>query len=163
MPSAGIRARKSWLTVTRSAFTATGNVWRKIPDRMTINTDPAGTNFVAELATAASVMWSSVSWMISAFMSFGETHGIAPLAQYSATDLDGVPPPIHEPSCPNGAEIKPLGRKFGSPIDSASGLMRLAPAAIPRGAGGSGRRTGRGRGGGRLGRRNRGRPSNPRA
>jgi hypothetical protein len=45
---------------------------------MTINTEPGATNFVAELATAASVMWSSVSRMISVFISFGETHGTDP-------------------------------------------------------------------------------------
>jgi hypothetical protein len=69
-----------------------------MPDRTTINTECGGTNLVAEPATAASVMWSSVSVMISAFISFGETHGIEPLTQYAATDFDGVPPPTHEPS-----------------------------------------------------------------
>ena len=48
--------RKSWFTVARVAFAATGKVRRRMPERMTISTELPGTKLAAEAAAAASVM-----------------------------------------------------------------------------------------------------------
>lgn len=42
-PSEGIKALRSWFNVTGTLHHATGNVWRRMPLRVTINTVPCGT------------------------------------------------------------------------------------------------------------------------
>src|SRR4051794_33624708 len=115
MPAAGLSAFKSWLIATGALVTATGNVRRRMPLRVTAKTEPLGTRCVDDADTAASVMWSSASLMTSTFMSFGETHGIVPLVQYSAFAFDGVPPPDHEPRSDNCASAQPGGSPLMPP------------------------------------------------
>src|SRR3974390_796102 len=104
------------------SVTATGNEWRRMPDRITISTEPSGTYFAEEPATASGVILSSVSPMTATFMSFGETHGTVPFDQKAAFALDGVPPPIHVPSLPSGSHVHPSGSGQGPSEEWLSGL-----------------------------------------
>src|SRR5258708_39749652 len=92
---------------------ATGKECFRIPERMTIRTEPSGTYFADDPSTAAAVTLSSVSPMTATFMSFGETQGTVPFVQKVALALDGVPPPVQVPSAPRTPQHQPSGSAQG--------------------------------------------------
>src|SRR5687767_5663097 len=83
--------------------TATGKVCSRMPDRVTMSTEPASMSLAADFWTASADMWSSLSRIRRTFMSLGDTQGMLPSDQNEASSLDGVPPPDQRPSEPSDA------------------------------------------------------------